>query len=100
MIFHNRPAAEFYAAVRGFIYAGNAVERSGLARAVGADQGDDFAFVDFHGKIVYGDHAAELHGNIAQTKHIIAHFAAPFPAFAGLFFLRNRSGSSRMPIMP
>ena len=49
MIHRNQIAVEIDGAVGGLVYAGDAVERRGLARTVGADQGDDLSLVDLHG---------------------------------------------------
>ena len=51
-------------AVGGLVHAGDGVEGGGLAGAVGADQGHDLALENFHGEIVHGDDAAELHGDV------------------------------------
>ena len=55
---------EIHRAVGGLVHAGDAVEGRRLARAVGADQGDDLALVDAHGQVVDGHHAAKLHGDV------------------------------------
>ena len=92
-------APHFHIAVGGRVYAGDHVEGRGLARAVGADEGHDLALVHVHAQAVHGDYAAELHGHVFQLQDgldAIAHFTAP----PFCTFLRKRSGSSRVPIMP
>ncbi|MPN59554.1 hypothetical protein SDC9_207275 [bioreactor metagenome] len=95
MVRRDQGVAEPDFAVCRLVDAGHAVERGRLSGAVRPDQGDDLAAANLHRQVVDRDDAAELHRHIVQSKHGLAHFAASFPRF-----LRNRSGSSRMPIMP
>ncbi|MPN02648.1 hypothetical protein SDC9_149864 [bioreactor metagenome] len=73
MIAHNGLPAELHPAVAGRVYSGDDVERGGLTRAVGADQGDDLPFVDLQIQIVNRHHAAELHGRVFHAQHILTH---------------------------
>ena len=101
VVFHDLLPPVPHRAVGGLVHAGDDVEGRSLARAVGADQGDDLplAYLQIH--VVHGDDAAELHGDILQTKDLLTHFAASF------FFdfperrarrLRATSESSRSPM--
>ncbi|CAN4048302.1 ribosome recycling factor, partial [Dysosmobacter welbionis] len=103
VVFHDLLPPVPHRAVGGLVHAGDDVEGRSLARAVGADQGDDLplAYLQIH--VVHGDDAAELHGDILQTKDLLTHFAASF------FFdfperrarrLRATSESSRSPMRP
>ena len=102
MTLRNDLAAQLDATVGGRVHAGDDIERGGLARTVGADQGNGLALVYVHAEAVHGHHAAELHGYIFEFKDGFddVHFPAPFPAAFAAVFLRKRSGSSREPMMP
>ena len=65
--------------VGGLIHSGDAVEGSGLAGAIGADQSHDLPLVHLQGQVVHRHHAAELHGDVLQPEDIfhLAHFTAP-----------------------
>ena len=73
-------AHEFYAPVSGLVYAGDAVERGRLPRAVRAYQGDDFAPVHLEREVAHGDDAAELHGHIFHADdvfNVLTHWRRP-----------------------
>ena len=60
--------------VRGLVHAGDHVERRGLARAVGTDQGHDLPLVDLQVQVIHRHHAAELHGDVFNLQHLLAHW--------------------------
>ena len=82
-------AHELNQAVCRLVNAGDAVEGCGLARSVGADEGDYLALGDVQREVVYRDNTAKLHGDVFNMKYIIAHYAAPpssvFTALAAFF---------------
>ena len=83
--------------VGGLIHAGNAVEGGGFAGTVGTDECYDFALVGFHGKVIDGNHAAELHGDVFYTQHAAHAFVTScFALRLGIF----RFQSSLSPIKP
>jgi hypothetical protein len=51
-------------ALGGGVDAADEVEHRGLACAVGADQGEDFALAHIEAHIVDGQHAAKAHGKV------------------------------------
>ena len=63
-------------ALGDLVDAGEYVEHRGLARAVGADQGDDLALVDVEADVVHGAQAAELDRDVFNIQK--AHACAPF----------------------
>ena len=68
-------------ALGGLVHAGQQVEHRGLAGTVGADQTDEFAFVDGHVEVGYGlqttEGDAEMFG-FEDGLGIVAHRAASF----------------------
>ena len=63
---------EHQVAAGGGVDAGQAVEKGGLAGAVGADQGHDLTMADAQVQVVQGADAAEIHGQAAdfeQRRH-------------------------------
>ena len=90
-------AHEFHTAVGGLVYAGDAVEGRGLARAVGADEGHDFSLWHIQRQIVHGHNAAELHGHILHAKNILFTHERQ-ASFSAVFFLGfSRASSPPMP---
>ena len=75
VIFDDRLATELDLAVRGLIDARDAVERGRFARAVRADERDDFALIDIHREVVDGYNAAELHGDVFNVQNRFSHCA-------------------------
>ncbi|MPN08093.1 hypothetical protein SDC9_155370 [bioreactor metagenome] len=73
MVGDNGLSVELNQAVRRVIDAGHTVESRRLARAVRADERDDFALIDLQRKIVDSDNAAELHGYIFKAQYILRH---------------------------
>ena len=71
---------EFHPSVGRLIHAGDAVEGSGFAGAVGTDEGDNLSFRHVQGQVVDCHHAAELHGHIfhAQNNLFIHALSPPF----------------------
>ena len=51
------------------VHAGDVVEGRGLARAVRADEGNDFMFFYNNIQIVDGNDAAKLHGHMLGTQY-------------------------------
>ena len=94
-------AQKVHTAVGRLIDAGDAVEGRGLPGAVRADQRDDLAVIDVHGKVIDGDDAAELHGDMLNVKNGRTH--ASLPPFTDLLVNRLASPASeisRSPMMP
>ena len=87
MVAHDALAVEADAAVGGGVHAGDDVERGGLTRAVGSDEGHDLALVDLQTQVIHGDHAAELHGDILNRQNVLAHLDAT--SFALSFFRKS-----------
>ena len=83
----------------GRIDAGDRIEGRRLSGTVGANQGHDFPLVDEHGEIIDRHDAAELHGEMLNIEDVLAHAFSP-PFFLSVCRFRNRSGSSRVPMMP
>ncbi len=78
VVFHDLLPRNHTAPLVGWYTPVMHVEGRGLARAVGADQGDDLPLVYLQIHVVHRDDAAELHGDILQTKDLLTHFAASF----------------------
>ena len=64
--------------------AGDGVERGGLARAVGADEGDDLALVDLEGDALDGVYVAVVDVHVLNFEQ--AHWASSFlrPRYASM----------------
>ena len=52
---------------------GDGAERGALARAVGADEGDDLALVDVEGDLLHGFDAAIVDLQVTNTQNGVAH---------------------------
>ena len=87
MVLHDRLAVKIDGTVGRLIHTRDDIEGCRLAGTVRADQRDDLALVDFHRKIIDRHHAAKLHGDMLQAKHIrirITHLRMPpFPCACG-----------------
>ncbi|MNH22936.1 hypothetical protein D3C79_828120 [compost metagenome] len=69
---------EFDTPAAGLVEAGQAVEHGGLARAVGADQGEDLVTPHLEADIAERLDAAELHHQVVDRENdIVAHGATP-----------------------
>ena len=103
VIFDDLVPLEVDGAVGRGVDAGDDVEGSGFACAVGANQGNDLVPIDLQVHIVNGYHAAKLHGYIFHTEDVFAHFTASFFSFRRWSFAfqsRNFSGNSLSPMIP
>ena len=89
------PSAEQNLSVGRLIDTGHTVKGCCLSSTIGTDKRNNFTTVDFHAQIVDGDHTAKLHGQMLNTKNVVFHYLIP-----SFVFLRNRSGSSLVPMMP
>ncbi|MNG06608.1 hypothetical protein D3C84_898620 [compost metagenome] len=64
---------EFDLATGGFVEPGQAVEHRGLARAVGADQGEDRVAFDLQADVTQGLDAAEVHHQFLYREYDFTH---------------------------
>ena len=86
---HQGDIAEQDAARIGRIITGDQVEHRGFARAVGADDAHNAAFLHGEGYVVHGHQAAESFGDVFQAEQGVH---APSPTFVALVVCAPRSG--------
>src|SRR5258708_18857771 len=72
--------------------AGDAVEKSGLARAVGADQGEDLAALDRKANAVHRDQAAEALGELGQHEDVFGGANLAHPACSASTTVSSSTG--------